>query len=613
MSAETNMENRLRELGRAIGGDDSLSGSVMARIHAEPAPLAAHSAASRIQLRRWVANRVVRFAAAAAVLVAIGTLASILGRSGSRVYAVEQTVKALCGVRYMHTVQRDQAGNLKDERWIEIDSNGYQARYRQDTPSDSFFVVDNRKTVMVHYASPDRNTVVLYDPNQQGYTWYYNPGKLFRELAEGGSHYYTVEENVQYKGRPAHHLRWVVGNMDVYIDPSTKLPLAFGDYEISYGEPPEGTFDIIVPEGVIRVDKRPGGEPAAEPQWMIDARKQEELNSIAAGHISDARRALAAGDYAKAIELFTKGLEIRSKSNWAWLWLGKALYGAGDYDQAIYRLSTAIDMITEFGAYHLARGFAYQAKGMTDMARLDMEKALPEMIRGLRSTEAAYPFDLADDPLIRADGLRGSEGHLPPGRERSLALMINRLRLVTGRNFGYDPNGSAEENERAISAWEQWFKRGGQIRYTPDARLIPVPSSFPAGQLSPAIDELPWTGTGEQALAMFKKAREITLSDVDAWFKLGLTLYDGRFYPESLEAFRQAHMQSEDDSLDAFGALVWQGHIMDLLGRRNDALLFYRRALDMDAGGQMLHDQYGLTVDRAWVKKRLQTPFVRAP
>jgi hypothetical protein len=72
-------------------------------------------------------------------------------------------------------------------------------------------------------------------------------------------------------------------------------------------------------------------------------------------------------------------------------------------------------------------------------------------------------------------------------------------------------------------------------------------------------------------------------------------------------------MQSEDDSLDAFGALVWQGHIMDLLGRRNDALLFYRRALDMDAGGQMLHDQYGLTVDRAWVKKRLQTPFVRAP
>ena len=613
MSAETNMENRLRELGRAIGGDDSLSGSVMARIHAEPAPLAAQSAASRIQFRRWVANRVVRFAAAAAVLVAIGTLATFLGRSGSRVYAVEQTVKALCGVRYMHTVQRDEAGNLKDERWIEIDPDGYQARYRQDTPSDSFFVVDDRKTVMVHYASPDRNTVVLYDPNQQGYTWYYNPGKLFKELAEGGPSYYTVEENVQHNGRPAHHLRWVVGNIDVYVDPQTKLPLALGDYEISYEEPPAGTFDIVIPAGVICVDKRPGAEPVPEPQWMIDERNQNDVRAVAAGQISDARWALAAGDYARAIELFAKGLEVWPKRNWASLWFGKALYVAGDYDHAISRFSTAIDVTPGLGAYHLARGFAYQAQGMTDLARLDMEKALPDMIRGLRSTEGAYPFDFADDPLIRADGLRGSGGHRAPSPERSFVLMINRLRIVTGQNFGYDPNGSAEEKERAISAWERWFKKGGQVSYTPDARLIPVSALAPAEQLGSAIDDLAWTGTGEQALAMFRRAREITLSDVDAWFKLALTLYDGKFYPESLEAFQQTYMQSEDGSLDAFAALVWQGHIMDLRGRRDDALRLYQRALAIDPGGEMRHDQYGLAVDRAWVEKRLETPFVRVP
>ena len=85
----------------------------------------------------------------------------------------------------MHVVKRDKAGNLEDERWEEIDANGYQARYRQNTPSRSFYVVDDRKTVMVYHASTEKNTVVLHDPKEQSYTWHYAPGKMFDEIAEG--------------------------------------------------------------------------------------------------------------------------------------------------------------------------------------------------------------------------------------------------------------------------------------------------------------------------------------------------------------------------------------------------------------------------------------------
>ena len=70
-------------------------------------------------------------------------------------------------------------------------------------------------------------------------------------------------------------------------------------------------------------------------------------------------------------------------------------------------------------------------------------------------------FDLADDPLRCADGFLSEGCHDGPDKKQSLTMMINRLRKVTGRNFGYDPNAGAEDNEQAISAWEDWFQNSG--------------------------------------------------------------------------------------------------------------------------------------------------------
>jgi hypothetical protein len=42
-------------------------------------------------------------------------------------------------------------------------------------------------------------------------------------------------------------------------------------------------------------------------------------------------------------------------------------------------------------------------------------------------------------------------------------MMINRLRIITGQNFGYDSDTSIEENEQAISAWEQWYQNSAQF------------------------------------------------------------------------------------------------------------------------------------------------------
>jgi hypothetical protein len=59
--------------------------------------------------------------------------------------------------------------------------------------------------------------------------------------------------------------------------------------------------------------------------------------------------------------------------------------------------------------------------------------------------------------------------------------------------------------------------------------------------------------------------------DSDTWVRLGMTLYDGAYNTEALDAFACLESASGDATL-RFMALVWQGHLLDLAGRRTDAL-----------------------------------------
>ncbi|MHC4169950.1 MAG: tetratricopeptide repeat protein [Planctomycetota bacterium] len=451
MTDKNSIENRLEELSQAIGSDESLVDNVMSGIDAGTV-----AQSNRVK-RRFPMKRLVRLAAAAAIIIAFVLLiATFLDSSAPRAYAVGQTVEAFENVRYMHIIQRDRAGNTEDERWIEIDPDGVQARYRQDTPARSFFVVDDRQTVFVHHA--DKKTAVLYDPNDRTWTWFSAPGKLFQQLAAVGDDYYTVAQNVRYKGRPAHHLRWVVGDTDIYIDPETKLPFAHGEYEITYEVPPEDTFDIVIPDDVILVDKRPGAKPTQEPQWMIEEARREELDDVASDYFNDARRALVGGDHVKAVELFTKVVEIQPGRNWAWFWMGRAHYELGEYDLAIWEFSKVIDMFRRAGwdaSYcHLARGLAFQTIDMDNMAHRDFGIALPVMVEALGNIKQTAMFDYADDPMFRSM----SEDERPNPQQRRWS-MIKRLREATGQDFGYNPAASTQEKEKAIAAWENWLQQ----------------------------------------------------------------------------------------------------------------------------------------------------------
>jgi tetratricopeptide (TPR) repeat protein len=137
-----------------------------------------------------------------------------------------------------------------------------------------------------------------------------------------------------------------------------------------------------------------------------------------------------------------------------------------------------------------------------------------------------------------------------------------------------------------------------------------LPERPTAAQLVDLVGDLNWENEGETPLLVYRKAAGLTIEEPRFWFKLGLLLYDSGYYREGLSAFEKT-FALEKTGVTAFAALVWQGHMYDLLGDRAAALNFYKEALKIDPGLSMSHSQWGMTIDRAWVEDRLATPFTR--
>ena len=87
-----------------------------------------------------------------------------------------------------------------------------------------------------------------------------------------------------------------------------------------------------------------------------------------------------------------------------------------------------------------------------------------------------------------------------------------------------------------------------------------------------------------------------------------MTLFDGGYHDESLEAFRKV-TEAPPSELYYFSSLAWMGHLKDLAGEREEALTHYKEALKHATSSGMTHSQYGMYIDRKWVEERLETPF----
>ena len=152
-----------------------------------------------------------------------------------------------------------------------------------------------------------------------------------------------------------------------------------------------------------------------------------------------------------------------------------------------------------------------------------------------------------------------------------------------------------------------------QVRLDPQQNLpLLVPPPDPtAMELALRIRELEY-GSGKPGLVkdLYERAKKAGITREQDWTRLGLLLYETAQYTEALDAFQTVAREAGSSGYAAPLAAVWQGHVLDLLGRREEALAAYREALKKwPADFVLRHDQWGMKIDRKWVEDRQAIPF----
>jgi tetratricopeptide (TPR) repeat protein len=138
--------------------------------------------------------------------------------------------------------------------------------------------------------------------------------------------------------------------------------------------------------------------------------------------------------------------------------------------------------------------------------------------------------------------------------------------------------------------------------------LVDIPLEPTSEELQKIVDELNWKREGRTPFLIYEKARGLNIDSRGFWFKLGMLLFDSGYYPQAFVSMEKVS-QMEVPRLYIFTAYTWMGHLKDLMGEREEALKYYKRALDNDTGDTMTHSQFRMRINRAWVEKRLEIPF----
>jgi proline-specific peptidase len=127
------------------------------------------------------------------------------------------------------------------------------------------------------------------------------------------------------------------------------------------------------------------------------------------------------------------------------------------------------------------------------------------------------------------------------------------------------------------------------------------------------IDNISWGLSASRELAgRYSPEWLESLSSLRHYLRAGFALYDMERYADALRVFERLEAKfGSDPKMKALG-LIWQGHMLDLMGKRAEALGCYQKAAEMNLTETWSHSQYGLKYALSpYAKERLKTPFKR--
>ncbi len=124
-----------------------------------------------------------------------------------------------------------------------------------------------------------------------------------------------------------------------------------------------------------------------------------------------------------------------------------------------------------------------------------------------------------------------------------------------------------------------------------------------------------WGWNSSQKLAKKYSREWLEMFDqIGSYLRTGFALYDMENYEEALFVFERMQwvaVEKKEKKYEAV-ALIWQGHMLDLLGRREEAVKRYGQAAEMNLEDTWMHGQYEMKYEISpYAKERMKEPFQR--
>ena len=228
-------------------------------------------------------SRITKYAAAAMVLIAVGLLMTLMEKTTTPVYAVEQTIRAIGDLTTLHVagIHIGEKGVLSEvEIWTRAHSQNLRRSgdFREEVKNKRISVVSEEKNVTYRYY-PEENQVNIMTGLQNSVKPFWPDGDFFRELKENAIDWQEIltkdkDGNDCISVTCSYYLDRLPDRYFMFwfeFDPETMLPLSMkirdlskkrGSQEysfdvIEFNQPlPEHIFEFNIPEGAKVIDER---------------------------------------------------------------------------------------------------------------------------------------------------------------------------------------------------------------------------------------------------------------------------------------------------------------------------------------------------------------------
>ena len=263
----------------------------------------------------------------------------------------------------------------------------------------------------------------------------------------------------------------------------------------------------------------------------------------------------------------------------------------------------------------------------------------------IEETFVCHSFNPDDMARVGGDGMMHFSYKTNPNSAEEW-IMVLAIRLPANARFVEASQAPTEirTRENTTLIWRKALPRlhpnaplGWNSQWQFECEVV-YESDVPVSEQPPAKEQSEWAKTylrwapeiafelqdfggfgAEKAkvLSLYRKAIDADLPEPERFyqpgFSLALGLWWSECYDEALDVFGKISEWDSVPNCERFASFVWIGQILDTLGRREEAVESYQKALEVGLADDdyMQHSNIDAWMDNEWVKERLKTPYQR--